>query len=272
MTARMRRTAAISVLLASGGLLVGCGGSGHTLSGASSTRPSASSATKTAPATKAAHAGANAPRGSAATALARAQARAFAHAVNLRAGDLPGFRPSSADEHHGAGEKRLERELFRCVGSTGAGDQLVESSSGDFEHHASILSLTLSSEVNVAPTPALAAKELTAFHSGVLPKCLSHYFSGLLDSQSFRGARVSPVSTKQGSPPAAGATGSFGLRFTATVTLHHIPIPLYIDILGFVKGSAEISLFATGLPEPVPAKIEEHLFTLLLERAKTHKI
>jgi len=158
------------------------------------------------------------------------------------------------------------------VGGAGASQGLVESSSGDFQHHASIISLSVSSEVSVAQTPALADKQLAAFRSGSLPKCLSRYFSKLLSGQKYKGATVSPVSTKQGSPPAPGTTGSFGLRFTVSVTLHRIPIPLYIDILGFVKGSAEVSLFATGLPEPVPASLEEHLFKLLLARARSHKV
>jgi len=260
----MRLLAAISVLLASGGLLVACGGSGNT---ASTPARTSSSATKTAPPRAR-----TPPRSSAASAHARAQALAFARAVNLRAGDLPGFHASSEHEHHGAGEKRLEAELLRCADSAGASRGIAESGSGDFQRRASIISLSVSSEVSVWQTPALAAKELAAFHSGRLPKCLSHYFSGLLSNQQFRGATVSPISTKQGSPPAPGTSGSFGLRFKATVTLRHsIPIPLYIDVLGFVKGSAEVSLLATGLPEPVPAEAEEHLFRLLLARATAHK-
>jgi hypothetical protein len=269
MLAHMRRMAAISLLLASGGLIVGCGG-GHAASGPAT---STAATTTSSSAAKATHAGgAPAPPSSAAALLARARARAFASAVNLRTADVPGFRASSKREHHAAGEQRLEQELLRCVGSAGAGRRLVESGSGTFERHASIASQSVSSEVNVAQTPALAAKELAAFHSGRLPRCLSHYFSGLLGSQRYHGARVSPVSTKQGSPPAAGTTGGFGLRFTATLTLHSVSIPLYIDILGFVEHSAEVSMFATGIPAPVPARIEERLFSLLLERAKTHKI
>ncbi|MGO9321544.1 MAG: hypothetical protein ACLQBY_12175 [Solirubrobacteraceae bacterium] len=256
---------AISVLLASGGLLAGCGSGGHAASTAArTTRPSTA---RTAPA-----GGAGASRTTGAGPLARARAKAFARAVNLRAADLPGFRASSEREQHAAGEKRLERELVGCVGSAGASRGLVESGSGTFERHASIVSQSVSSEVTVAQTPAQAAKELAAFHSGRLTRCLSHYFTGLLGSQKYHGAIVSPVSTKQGSPPAPGATGSFGLRFRATVTLHAIAIPLYVDILGFVDGSAEVSLFATGIPAPFPAAIEEHVFTLLLKRAKTHKI
>jgi hypothetical protein len=184
---------------------------------------------------------------------------------------VPGFHQSSSHEH-AAGEKRSEQELLQCTGSAGASRGLVESGSGNFQHHASIVSLSVSSEVSVAQTPALADKQLAAFRSGSLPKCLSRYFSKLLSGQDYKGATVGPVSTKQGSPPAAGTTGSFGLRFTVSVTIRRIPIPLYIDILGFVTGSAEVSLFATGLPEPVPARIEEKLFSLLLARAKSHKV
>lgn len=263
MLARMHRLAAISVLLASGGLLTGCGSGGHAASTSAKTR-SATSA-KVTPSS-------GAPGSGAASSLAQTQATAFARAVNLQASDVPGFHRSSAHEQHAAGEKRAEQELLRCAGSAGAGKGLVESGSGDFQHQASIISLSVSSEVSVAQTPALADKQLEAFHSGGLPRCLSHYFSKLLSGQKYHGAKVGPVSTKQGSPPAAGTTGSFGLRFTATVTLHRLRIPLYIDILGFVKGSAEVSLFATGIPKPVPAKIEEHLFSLLLARAKAHKV
>jgi hypothetical protein len=273
MLARMRRTAAISVLLASGGLLIGCGGATPTASShAKRAATSSSSATTTHSRSAEGNAGTTgaAPR-SPAELAARARARKFAAAVNLRASDVRGFRASPKHEEHAAGERRLEQELLRCVGNAGAARGLVESGSGTFQRQASIISQTVSSEVTVARTPALAEKQLAEFHSGVLPRCLSHYFSGLLGSQRYHGAKLSPVTTKQGSPPAPGTTGSFGLRFTATVTLHSIPIPLYIDILGFVEGSAEVSMFATGIPEPVPAKIEEHLFTLLLARAKAHK-
>jgi hypothetical protein len=278
MLARMRRTAAISVLLASGGLLIGCGGTTRTASSqakhtATSSKPATAAHPRSAEgkAGTGSQGGLGAAPGSPEEMAARARARKFAAAVNLRASDVRGFRASPKKEEHAAGERHLEQELLRCVGNAGAARGLAESGSGTFQRQASIISQTVSSEVTVARTPALAEKQLAEFHSGVLPRCLSHYFSGLLGSQRYHGAKLSPVTTKQGAPPAPGTTGSFGLRFTATVTLHSIPIPLYIDILGFVEGSAEVSMFATGIPKPVPAKIEEHLFTLLLARAKANK-
>jgi hypothetical protein len=261
MLALMRPTAAIPVLVASAVLLTACGGSGHT---ATKTTNSTGST-----ATKATHGGTRtAPGGAGESAQAIARARAFASAVNLKATDLAGFHVSTEHEHQGAAEKRLEPELLRCVGASGANRAPVEASSQTFEHGASILTDSVSSQVTVARTPALAAKELAAIRGGHLQSCLSHYFNQLLASQDLHGARVGPVSTRRGSPPAPGADGSFGLRFTETLTLRGLRIPFYVDILGFVKGPAEVSLFTFGVPQPFPAALEERLFLLLLARAK----
>ncbi len=259
----MRRTAAISVLLATGGLLTACGGGGHPAHSA----PVRPAATSTAAAEGAARA--HRPTG---RSPARTRALEFARAVNLTAADVPGFRVSRDHTHEGATEKRLEPELLRCVGSAGATQGLADLGSEQFEQKTGIASQTVSSEVLVAQTPAQAAKELAAFRSGRLQRCLSRYFDSLIKGQRIHGATVGPVSAKHGSPPAPGTGGGFGLRFVVTVALRGIQIPYYIDILGFVDGQAEVSLLSTGLPTPLPASTEEHLFTLLVERAKRHRV
>ena len=103
-------------------------------------------------------------------------------------------------------------------------------------------------------------------------RCLARYLKQLLASTNLHGAKVGPVSTKQGSPPRPGSDGSFGLRFIETVTLHGLHIPFYVDILGFVKGRAEVSLFTFAVLREFPAALEEQLFSQLLERAKTHSV
>jgi len=222
-------------------------------------------------ATKMTRGGAQTTPGAPGSAGESPQARAFASAVNLKASDVLGFHVSTEHQHRGAAEKRLEPELLRCVGGAGANRPPVEASSRDFELGVSILTESVSSQVTVARTPALAAKGLAAIRGGHLQGCLSRYFNQLLKSQNLHGASVGPVATKQGSPPAPGADGSFGLRFTETLTLRGLRIPFYIDILGFVKGPAEVSLFTFGVPRPFPAALEERLFLLLLARAKAHK-
>ncbi len=262
----MRRMAAIAVLLATGGPLAGCGKGG----------PAATTVTVRSGTTNTTHAGgaAGKPQAPSRSGGALAMAQAFARAVNLQAADVPGFRVSSehAREPETPAEKRLKPELRRCLGATGETKGLVEASSQKFERSAGIASQSVSSEVTVAQTGAPTATELKAIHSGRLPTCLSHYFDLLLRSQDIHGASIGPVSTKEGSPPAPGMTGSFGLRFTATIVVHRIPIPFYVDILGFADGPAEVSLSTFGLPRQFPATLEEQLFSLLVRRAKAHGV
>jgi hypothetical protein len=262
MATLMRRTAAIPVLAMSAVLLAGCGGGAHTTA-TSTTRAAATKATS-APADGAGPLAAG--RGE------PARARAFALAVNLRASDLPGFHPSSQGQHQSAAEKRLEPELAKCVGGPGAKPDATEVSSKSYERGASIITQSVSSQVTVVRTNALAARELASIRSGHLRRCLASYLKQLLASENLHGAKVGSVSTKQGSPPAPGADGSFGLRFIQTLTLHGVHIPFYVDILGFVKGRAQVSLFTFGVLREFPAALEEQLFSLLLERAKAHSI
>ncbi len=266
MVALMRRMAAIAVLLASGGQLAGCGRGGY----GSGTATARSAVTH---GTRAKHPGVGTPAPRTGGALTKAQSQVFARAVNLRATDVPGFHVSSAHEHEPEtpAEKRLKPELRRCFGSAGETKALIESGSRKFERSASIVSQSVNSEVTVGRT-ALTAKELGAIRSGRLPACLSHYFDLLLKSQRLHGVTIGPVSSREGSPPAPGMTGSFGLRFTATITLRGIHLPFYVDILGFADGPAEVSLSTFGLPRPFPAALEERLFSLLVERAKAHKV
>ncbi len=268
MSAVMRRMAAIAVLLATGGPLVlaGCGKGGLTV-GTTTARSNTTSTTRAGSGGPAAHPPAGRDR-------ALAQAQAFARAVNLSAADVPGFRVSSehAREPETSAERRLKPELRRCFGSTRETKGLVEAGSKKFERSAGIASQSVSSEVTVAQRGALTARELGAIRSGHLPACLSHYFDLLLESQKVHGASIGPVSTKEGSPPAPGMAGSFGLRFTATITVHGIRIPFDVDILGFADGPAEVSLSTFGLPQPFPAALEEQLFSLLVRRAKAHRV
>jgi len=254
------RMIAILALLAAGALLAACGSGNHTPAttvalAAVATRADAVAVAKT-----------SAGRRS----FTKVQAIAFAHAVNLTAADVPGFKVSSEHEHETAAEKRLEHEMLRCVGALGSHHGIVEMGSKEFERETNTGDESVQSAVSVARTPALAAKELAAIRSPHVRACLAHYLDLLFKSHRYHGATVSPVSISQGTPPAPGATGSFAWRITTTITLHSVTIPIYIDIFGFVDGPAEVSLFTAGVPRPFPAATEERLFSLLLTRAKTH--
>lgn len=226
-------------------LLAGCGG------GASS---------KSSHATGAPHAGANTP-------LTRSRAASFARAVNLTSADVPGFTPTSTREGESAREKQLQGRLRRCVGPLSFGGPLADAQSPSFKLRRDILDLGVSSEVAVAPTADLAARELAAIRAGRVRECFSHYLDLLLGGQRKRGGRLRPVSISSGTPPAPGANGSFGWRITASFTAGRIPLSLYVDILGFVLGPARVTLVSSGVLRPFPAAIQQHLYTLLLARA-----
>ncbi len=247
-----RRASALILFLLAGcaALLTACGKSSYA---ARSTRspPLAKSAAKGTP-------------------LAKARALAAARAINLTAADLPGFTVSSRKQTKTAGEKGYERELLRCLGPQAAGAQLAEASSREYELSQGILQLGVSSEVSVAPTAAMASAKLAAVRSPRVRGCFAHYFEQLLKGQRYAGANIGRVSLASGTPPAPGTTGGFGWRVTATLDIHAVRVSFYLDILGFVYGPATVMLFSTGALEPFPAAAQQHLFGLLLQRAKAH--
>ena len=259
----MRRLTVILALFASGALLGACGRSNPsavaTVTVPASTSGGSHTGTRTAPPV----AGGSSPD--------KSQALAFARAVNLTAADVPGFKATS--EHHSetSTEKRHERELQSCTGGgLEAGQSIAQESSPAFKLERGVLDLSVNSEVSVARTPAIAAKDLATIRSSHFRTCLTRYLDLLFGEQDRRGTTVGPISIVQGTPPASGASGSFGWRITATITARGVKLPFYQDMLGFVYGSAEISLVSSGALRPFPAAIEQQLFSLLLERAKAH--
>jgi hypothetical protein len=236
-------------------ILIGCGSASHSAASKGSTALPSATARPFTPATP----------------LSRAQAAALVAAVNLTSADVPGFIPTEKNAHRSAAERQVEADVLRCGGSTGAHVMVAQGSSKNFERRHSIAQLSVSSEVSVAPSAAVAARELHAIRSPHVRACLAHYMSQLLRSEQVGEARVGRVSIQQGTPPAPGASGSFAWRMTATFTVHGLRIPIYLDLLGFTYGPVQVSLVSTGVPVPLPAGIEEHLFTLLVERLEGYR-
>jgi hypothetical protein len=264
MFAFMRRILTTVLLLAIGGALGGCASGSHT---------AARTATEAAASTLAPHTLPGSSAQAASKPLTKAQARAFAQAVNLRAADLPDFKVTSEHEHETAAEKRLEHDLLRCVGAKGSEHPaLAEVGSKEFERETNAFEQSVQSEVSIARTAGLAAKELAELRSNHVRVCLTHYLTLLFKSQKYNGASVSPVSISQGTPSAPGTQGSFSWRITSAIALKGVRVHFYIDILGFVYGPAEVSLFAAGVPQPFPAANEEQLFSLLVKRATSQHL
>ncbi|HEY2282823.1 MAG TPA: hypothetical protein VGH60_04650 [Solirubrobacteraceae bacterium] len=262
----MRRTAILLALVLAGSLLTACGKGVYT--GAPSTAPAGVTATQ------GAHA--HAHRGGSPT---QAQALAFAHAVNLTAADVPGFTPSHKPERESPAERRLQQQLRSCGGVAGAStlrgsrSTLAEASSPDFELERGVLALSVNSAVSVAHTSAQADAALRAIRSPRVRACFSRYLSELLKSQQHTpGETVLGVSIASGTPPASGTTGGFGWRVTARLAIRGIDISLYLDILGFVDGPAQVTLTSSGTVRPFPARAQEQLYSQLLTRARANRL
>lgn len=248
----MRLAISLAMLTLGGGLLAGCGRTNPTHSNATGARTATSATTS--------------------RSLTKQRALAFAHSVNLTAADVPGFTALTSRESRTAGEQQAERQMLRCAGLRGVHDRLAQESSKNFELRRSILDLGVSSEVGVALSSALAARELAAIRSAHVRACLSRYLGLLFNSHRFGGTSVSTVSIQTGTPPAVGASGSFGWRATATFAVRSIRVPFYLDVLGFVAGPAQVTLVSSGLGRPFPAAIQQRLFSLLLSRAKADRL
>jgi hypothetical protein len=258
----MRRTFILPVLVIVGALLASCGKGSLTVTDGRA---------------KAAHAGGSpgstSPGGPAGgQAPSRQRALAFAHAVNLTSTDVPGFAASEKHDSSSESEKQLERQMLRCAGLSGSGKAIAEEGSKSFRLKRQIIDLSVSSEVAVESSAAQAQKGLAAIRSSHVRGCFSRYLTQIFKSQKVTGASPGPVTIQSGTPPAPGMSGSFGWRVTATFLVRGIKVPIYLDFLGFVDGPSEVTLLSSGLLQPFPAAAQQHLFSLLLSRARSHEL
>lgn len=185
----------------------------------------------------------------ASTALFDGSALAFAHAVNLRASDLPELE-STAPEAAAPTPGTTAFGMARCDGGISPARILVNIrsvllSSGDQHDWSGVRS-----RVTVMPNEALARRNLAAFSSPRGRRC----------------ARQPGTSVSALSFPLPGGVHATGQRIIvpSAAPVHE---PSYHDIVGFVYGPAEIVLTATGYSHPVATQTEQHLLDVLYRRA-----
>jgi hypothetical protein len=248
MVRQLRRPAITwCALVAAGSLAAGCGGG----SGASTARaiPQAT--------------------------ITKAQAAAYAHAVNLTPGDVPGMTIESPEGETPA-PTRSALELARCFDGVSPARRIAKFYSPTFSSGRAARSQLVESTVEVWPTPSLAARDTATYFSSRGRACAlrsSEASDTQLNRQ--RGGEL-----QHGRPtiatvpnPLPGVSDSY-LRTIAEPLLRGTRIRLYIyhDIFSFVSGPAEVEMEATGFSRPVPSATEERLLLLLLSRAKANKL
>lgn len=203
---------------------------------------------------------------------AKAAAEAFVAAVNLHGSDLPGF--SIQRESPESKREPAAPELSRCLGGSSgggasSGGELASGSSPTFSRHSRSLEVdTVQSNVSVALSEEQAKGELQRIKSAHTGVCLARYVEAELRSKPLGGGKLRGVQQTQIAAPA----DSFGWRLTAVLEIHKLQLPLYLELLGFVEGRAEIALTVFAFPQRLATSEERHLLELLRSRASAHKL
>ena len=199
--------------------------------------------------------------------ISHAGATAIATAVNLRHSDLATLKQQSnvvtpADRRSGA-------TLDACIGETPPGKFYADVLSPNFVGP-SPDQLTISSETEILPSPALVASDLAAIRRPKALSCLENSLGKALVSSAPKGSTFK-ISVGRLSARLAGTDGVAAVRVTAVFKIKQgsttVTVPAYIDDVGFAYGQAEVSLDVISTTAPPSAELETRLAVLLVDRA-----
>lgn len=223
-----------------------------------------------------------------------AQYLAFANAVNLRPGDVPGFvaKPKEAKRRHSTHKtSESQAQYKRCVGTGNEAKPLLQTSSDDFSSSHGLHIDSARSQVQIMSTSATVLQELGRFErtlqNPTARSCLTHLFEKALGTQDktlhkngasvrIRIEAVKLVPISLGSL-ISGTEGGFGMNLSMNVTYivsargrqAKVPVPLSVDILAFAVGRAEVTFTSEALSEKFPRELEGRLLSLMVSRALT---
>ena len=246
----LRPAAARSTILLAAGLLGGCGGTASVTGVASPT---------SGPITK-------------------AQAVAYAHAVNLQPGDLPGFT-SSGSETEAPKPGRLALEEIRCSGGVNPARRIAKIESTEFtaEIERAFYAKIIKSTVEVWPTTTLVSLNNSPSRRSRARACFVRFLEALhkrINRERKGRMPIGPFTITTVPNPLPGVSHSFlttideaRLLRTGAIRAH-----IYRDIFGFTTGPAEIELEAIGYGHPVPTSTEAQALQLLLDRATARSL
>jgi hypothetical protein len=206
--------------------------------------------------------------------ITKARAVAFARTVNLGAADLPRFRNLGLAPEPQPRTNTSDPEFARCVGVKPNRYVASVQSPGFIHGRFRTQAELVTSKVIVLPTASLAARELTMLNSVRGRSC----FARLLiqpESASATESHLRIDRVSWSSPALPPAAHGFKVRVAGALTGIHTrnrPIHLYIDMLGFINGAAQVYLVDTGWESPARSSTERRLISLLYSRAEAHKL
>jgi len=204
----------------------------------------------------------------------RAQALAFAHAVNLSVGDIP--EVSVEKKHVPTATASERRESQACQRRAGWRNPhtIAEASSPKLRRGQELEIERITSSVSVLSSEQAVARQFALLSSPPLRACLARVLARNLDDKRIREARWGHVSISRLPVDAPGTSATVGMRVLADLELpfSEVSVPFYEDVLGFAIGRAEVALVAASATQPVPATTEQELLALLLARARAHPL
>lgn len=189
---------------------------------------------------------------------------AIARAINLKAGDVPGFTVEVSQPN--AAGKELAARAQNCPGAQGLGQHKgeVNASSPQFQSGP----WQIGSEVAIERSSGTVASDFALLRSGQVHSCLKQVFDGLtIPASNGLVVKVSAVKVTSLAPPVTSASDRAGLRIAMTLSALGRAAPFTMDVLGFGVGRDEVSLTTFAVGQPFPAQTEQSLSALLVSRA-----
>lgn len=201
--------------------------------------------------------------------VSAADALAVATAISVRQADLPADKQEPNPVN--ATERRQNAQLIACVGGVPESEALADTQSPSFIAPTSG-SATVSSGTEILPSSALVAKDLAAITGSRGLPCLLKLLRSELVGKPTKGETVTANASRR-SPVVSGTDGAFAFGFSIVIGEKRgtttLTLPLYVDLIGFTLGQAEVSLTVMTVGAAPPASLEHRLALLLLIRARS---
>ncbi|MGH2854390.1 MAG: hypothetical protein ACRDLF_09400, partial [Solirubrobacteraceae bacterium] len=210
----------------------------------------------------------------------RAQATAYAHAVNLREYDVPGMMQIAPE---GPTHDRGYWEAFvRCSGELRSVRAVAAIHSPIFGYRGRAQYESVYSTVAVLPSEASADRYVAILASARALHCIAHDYDQVLLGRSAAGRsrlNLGPIalkplptttpSTYRGVGPYRGTAQRLTMQLSfRTRRGRHVRVPLYVEGAEFASGRAVIELTAATIARPFPDANEQYLLSALVGRAE----
>ncbi len=203
----------------------------------------------------------------------RSSALAYAAAVNLKPGDVPGMQVV-ADEREAPAPTAKGLALDRCYGDLGDRYHIAKVDSDKFSSVTGDEHVLIYSNVEVMPTETLAVRNNTVNASPRAFACARRFLPRALAEEG--GPKVHfgrPVITRTPVP----LPGGYGVTMSAAIlglptAIEPTQPRFFTDGFAFLSDRAEIGLIVTAFPRPLPAASETRLVSLLYQRAEAHEL